>query len=45
MFWRLTGSEYTASSKDRNRATQHRLIEAGPVAPGLLGYRDGEPAG
>jgi len=45
MFWRLTGSEYTASSKDRNRAMLHRLVEAGTVAPGLLAYRDGEPAG
>jgi GNAT superfamily N-acetyltransferase len=45
MFWRLTGAEYTASSKDRNRAMLHRLVEAGTVAPGLLAYRDGEPAG
>jgi GNAT superfamily N-acetyltransferase len=45
MFWRLTGSEYAASSKDRNRAMLRRLVEAGTVAPGLLAYRDGAPAG
>jgi ribosomal protein S18 acetylase RimI-like enzyme len=45
MFWRLTGSEYSASSKDRNRAMLRRVVEAGTVAPGLLAYRDGEPAG
>jgi GNAT superfamily N-acetyltransferase len=45
MFWRLTGSEYAASSKDRNRAMLHRLVEGGTVPPGLLAYRDGAPAG
>jgi GNAT superfamily N-acetyltransferase len=45
MFWRLTGSEYAASSKDRNRSLLHRLVEAGTVAPGLIAYRDGKPAG
>ena len=45
MFWRLTGSEYAASNKDRNRGMLHRLVEAGTVAPGLLAYRDAEPAG
>jgi GNAT superfamily N-acetyltransferase len=45
MFWRLTGSDYLASSKDRNRAMLQRLVEARTAAPGLLAYRDGEPAG
>ena len=45
MFWRLTGPEYAASSRDRNRALLRELVEAGAVPVGLLGYRDGEPAG
>jgi GNAT superfamily N-acetyltransferase len=45
MFWRLTASEYAASSKDRNRALLRGLVEADPKAPGLVAYCDGEPAG
>ena len=45
MFWRLTGPEYAASSRDRNRVLLRELVEAGAVPVGLLGYRDGEPAG
>ena len=45
MFWRLTASEYAASTRDRNRALLRRLVEAGPHAAGLVAYCDGEPAG
>jgi GNAT superfamily N-acetyltransferase len=45
MFWRLTGSEYAASSRDRNRTALRDLVRAGSLPPGLLAYRDGEPAG
>lgn len=45
MFWRRTGSEYAASSRDRNRAALRELVEAGSLTPGLLAYLDGKPAG
>jgi len=45
MFWRLTGTEYAASSRVRNRALLHELVTAGKVPAGLLAYRDGQPAG
>src|SRR5215203_994535 len=45
MFWRRTASEYTASNRERNRAALHGLVETGTPPPGLLAYRDGEPAG
>ena len=45
MFWRLTASEYTASSRTRNRAALQGLVEAGTPPPGLVAYRDGEPVG
>jgi GNAT superfamily N-acetyltransferase len=45
MFWRLTASEYAASSRDRNRASLREVVEAGSVPAGLLAYRDGAPAG
>jgi GNAT superfamily N-acetyltransferase len=45
MFWRLTGGEYAASSRARNRTLLRELVEAGEVPVGLLAYRDAEPAG
>lgn len=45
MFWRLTGAEYAASNRGRNRTLLHELVTAGEVPVGLLGYRGGEPAG
>jgi GNAT superfamily N-acetyltransferase len=45
MFWRLTGSEYAASNRDRNRTALRELVQVRSPAPGLLAYRDGEPAG
>ena len=45
MFWRLTASEYTASSRSRNRAALQGLVETGAPPPGLIAYRDGQPAG
>lgn len=45
MFWRLTASEYAASSRDRNRASLRELVETELVPAGLLAYRDGAPAG
>ena len=43
MFWRLTASEYAASSRDRNRASLRELVETELVPAGLLAYRDGAP--
>ena len=45
IFWRLTGTEYAASNRVRNRALLHELVTAGEVPAGLLAYRDGQPAG
>ena len=45
MFWRLTATEYAASSRARNRGLLRELVEGGEVPAGLLAYRDGEPAG
>jgi len=45
MFWRLTASEYAASSRDRNRTSLREVIETGSMPAGLLAYRDGAPAG
>jgi GNAT superfamily N-acetyltransferase len=45
MFWRLTASEYAASSRDRNRTALRELIETASLPPGLLAYPDGRPAG
>lgn len=44
MFWRLTSTEYNQSTRDRNREALKALAAEGR-APGLLAYRDGEPAG
>jgi GNAT superfamily N-acetyltransferase len=45
MFWRLTATEYAASSRDRNRASLRKLVETESVPAGLLAYQDGAPVG
>lgn len=45
MYWRLTASQYRASSREGNRAALRDLVEARSVPPGLLAYRGSEPAG
>lgn len=44
MFWRLTSTAYNQSNRDRNREALKALADEGR-APGLLAYRDGQPAG
>lgn len=44
MWWRQTAAEYDRDHGARNRASMRRLVEEGRT-PGLLAYRDGEPAG
>jgi GNAT superfamily N-acetyltransferase len=44
MYYRMTASEFSKSTNDRNRQSLRRRIKKGSV-PGLIGYYDGEPAG
>lgn len=44
MWWRLSGREWDELGRDGRREGLRDLVDDGRV-PGLLGYRDGEPAG
>jgi GNAT superfamily N-acetyltransferase len=44
MWWRLSASEFRLNKGDGNRAGLRAIVEAGRE-PGLIAYRDGQPAG
>lgn len=44
MWFRQTGTEYTANRGERNRQAMCSIVERGEI-PGLLAYVDGVPAG
>lgn len=44
MWWRQTHAEFERKKGPANRRALNALVRRGP-APGLLAYRDGEPAG
>lgn len=44
MFYRKTGKE-SGLARERNKQALRDLVDGGGVAPGLIGYLDGEPAG
>jgi len=44
MFWRLTSTDFNATTGQEHRQAFQALVEGGSV-PGLLAYIDGQPAG
>ncbi len=44
MWFRQTGKKYEAGRGEKNREAMRGIVSTG-VAPGILGYVDGEPAG
>jgi len=44
MYWRLPRSQFDAQQGELNRRDLHKLVDSGRI-PGLLAYRDENPAG
>jgi GNAT superfamily N-acetyltransferase len=44
-YWRQSSSDYSAGGPGSGERKLHGQVEAGPPAPGLVAYDDGEPAG
>ena len=44
MYWRYTQAEYASSSRALNKVALRESVDQGRV-PGLLAYKDGQPAG